>query len=1487
MHVLLATNHFFADTGSEVAISSLARCLVERGIRVSLYCPHMVKSFVIENLPDSVVSSPSLQIFAGTAFDIAHVQHGPLAIRVRAAFPTLPMVFSSQGVLPFLEQPPPLELGIGRFLAITEEVAENLLSKGVDASLVEQIPNYIQAERFFFQRPGAYPPRNILAISNRLDMGRMQKLEAAANTIGARIRFIGGGNPVANKDIPALIREHDLVVSLGRGVIEALMSGRPVVVYDYLGGDGAVSLENYAQLKKKNFSGRTGRKEFTAEELAGEFLKVRPEDTLQLAKIVRADFSFEDNLQGLLEIYSRLIASGCRMAEGPLNQARYLTSAIDESIGWDRQMQGRQSDELSSEFKDLVARRCAPSDQSVPVGVAIHAFYVDGLEEILLHLASLETPLHLYVTCVAGQEDAVLARLQASTLAYSLFRVDNRGRDVLPFLRVLPYLRRDGIRVLLKLHTKKSLHLEESGSERASDLYDSLLDPVFFQATLKRFAEDANLQVLGPERYRLPIAQYLHGNDRKNLQMLAKRAGLDEQQVMSGEFFAGTMFFARLQGLQALQKLGLRNEDFEPEQGQVEGTLAHAMERFFLVLAQGQRPPDRATLYRQWLTTRILDQAERNGLPARLAAWPEQPSVLVVLDDAYPGEGLVARSLASLKEQVYAPGAVLVLSDREPAGIDPADNLLWLPRGENWQVQLNEVLPQVGVDWFYLLRGGDVLDPHALLLLAERIAERPQMLCCYSDEDRWLPGSGEDPVFKPDFNLDMLRSYPYVGRALAFQRQAFLEAGGFEAGFSELAPHDLLLRLVEIHGLPSVGHLAEVLVHQHEHLGQWLVEAGVAPRVAPLVSAHLQRLGVPHAIQPGALRMINRVVYRFPGEPLVSIVIPTKDQLPMLRRCVESLLERTRYQNYEVLIIDNASEAPDAVEWLADVERMVDDKVRVLRYPHPFNFSAINNFAVEQARGEYLVLLNNDTAVVDGDWLEALLNHARRPEVGIVGARLHYPDGRIQHGGVVLGLRGVADHPFIGEAKDAKGYMQRLQIDQNYSAVTAACLMIRKPVYEEIGGMDEEAFKVSFNDVDLCLKVGEAGYLTVWTPYAALIHEANVSQNQVDRTAQAAKVERFRGEQAAMYRKWLPKLAHDPAYNQNLNLDGTGFALDHRAEAGWQPFARRQLPHVLCHAADPYGCGHYRVMQPFTALREAGLLGGALSERLFSVVEMERIAPDSVVFQRQLFPQQLEVLRETRAYSKAFKIYELDDYIVGLPDKSQHRKQMPKDVAEWLRQGVGLCDRFVVSTAPLAEAFGDLHTDIRVVENRLPTGWWGEVGALAQRRVGRKPRVGWAGGSSHSGDLELIVEVVRELANEVEWVFFGMCPEAIRPYVHEVHAGVPIDQYPAKLASLNLDLALAPLEENLFNECKSNLRLLEYGICGFPVVCTDLVCYRGDLPVTRVKNGNKGWIDAIRMHLTDLDATAAMGDALQARVRCDWMLEGRHLENWRNAWLAD
>ncbi|MFO6135246.1 O-antigen biosynthesis protein, partial [Pseudomonas aeruginosa] len=434
------------------------------------------------------------------------------------------------------------------------------------------------------------------------------------------------------------------------------------------------------------------------------------------------------------------------------------------------------------------------------------------------------------------------------------------------------------------------------------------------------------------------------------------------------------------------------------------------------------------------------------------------------------------------------------------------------------------------------------------------------------------------------------------------------------------------------------------------------------------------------------------------------------------------------------------------------------------------------------------------------------------------------------------------------------------------------CLLMRRELFLELGGFDEALTR--WDDVDICLRAVQAGYLNVWTPRARLLLDAPATT--------AASVE----EEDALYARWLPLLARDPAYNPGFSLQAEGGFKLADPQLAWRPLQGwRPLPTVLAHPADLFGCGHYRVIQPFSALRESASIDGALSIGLMHVADLERYDPDVLVLQRQVGEERLEAMRRMQAFSRAFKVYELDDYLPNVPLKSAHRQHLPKDILRTLRRGLGYVDRFVVSTPALAEAFAGLHPDIRVIENRLPVGWW--QGLRAQRRRGERPRVGWAGGSSHTGDLELIADVVRELADEVDWVFFGMCPPSIRPFVREVHAGVPIERYPRALAALDLDLALAPVEQNLFNECKSNLRLLEYGACGFPVVCSDVRCYQDDLPVTRVKNRFRDWVDAIRMHTRDLDAAARAGDHLRERVLADWMLDGERLRAWYRAWMPD
>jgi GT2 family glycosyltransferase len=273
--------------------------------------------------------------------------------------------------------------------------------------------------------------------------------------------------------------------------------------------------------------------------------------------------------------------------------------------------------------------------------------------------------------------------------------------------------------------------------------------------------------------------------------------------------------------------------------------------------------------------------------------------------------------------------------------------------------------------------------------------------------------------------------------------------------------------------------------------------------------------------------------------PLVSLLVPTRDGVDILKPCVDRILSLTRYRHFELLILDNQSTCPQTLAYLADVEAR-DSRVRVLRWNHPFNYSAINNFGVRHANGDIIGMVNNDIEPINGDWLSEMVGQVLRPDIGCVGAKLYYPNGTLQHGGVILGLGGVAGHAHRFFPRQAEGYCGRLKLTQNLTAVTGACLLVRKDVFEEVGGLNEQKLAVTFNDVDLCLKVYKAGYRNLWTPYAELYHHESISRG-ADNTPKK-RTRRLR-EMAYMRRTWSDLLNHDPAYNPNLTLAYEDFSL--------------------------------------------------------------------------------------------------------------------------------------------------------------------------------------------------------------------------------------------------------------------------------------------------------------------------------------------------------
>ncbi|WP_394065196.1 glycosyltransferase [Alcaligenes sp. WGS1538] len=881
----------------------------------------------------------------------------------------------------------------------------------------------------------------------------------------------------------------------------------------------------------------------------------------------------------------------------------------------------------------------------------------------------------------------------------------------------------------------------------------------------------------------------------------------------------------------------------------------------------------------QWLAERKPSAARTAALQALLAANEGRGHIGVALVDERGDAQALARSLQSLRQQDEPAQCVWVCSDIE---LDGEQDVEWLQPGGSWTACLNDRLMSglPAPDFLFVLMAGDCLLPQALLLVAEHRLRHPTSRLVYIDEYVLEGDQAAKPILRPDFNLDMLRSYPYVGRALGFDTALARELGGLEAGYGELALVDLLWRAVEQAGPPVVGHVSEVLLRTERPLFDWAGRDSVREQALRCTRAHLERMGVQAQVVPQAGTDFHAVRYSSGHEPMVSIVVPTRNHAALLRHCIDGLLARTAYANFELLIVDNGSTEPDACEFLERLEKMAMAQLRVLRWPHPFNFSAINNFALEHARGELILFLNNDVqfSTARKDWLNDMVGNALRPEIGLVGARLDYPDGRIQQNGLILGMGEAVGAALRGQPGTTQGYMSRAQVQHNVSALSAACLMARRDVLEELGGFDAQAFPLEHGDVDLCLRAGQAGFLLTILPDTGLQHLEGASRL----LAAKGELESVDPDQVlqALYQRWLPRLSLDPYHHPAFDRQEPGFALSPQASRLNEPLPGRPLPVVAAAHADWQGCGYYRVIHPFQALEQELRMEGGLAHGGFHFLDLARAAPDVVVLQGAwINPGILTQMQRYRDLLGCKVVLEFDDYTPNIPVQSIYYKQIPRSLIKTMRRAIEQADWLVVSTPTLAAEYAAFHPSIRIARNGLSPQWWSDL--KTARGVGRKPRVGWAGGSSHTGDLAVIRSVVKELEDEVEWVFMGMKPEGV---VCEFHPGVAIDRYPAKLASLNLDLAVVPLELNQFNRCKSNLRLLELGACGVPVICTDIDPYQGDLPVTRVRNRHQEWAAAIRAHLADPQEMARRGDALRDAVRSSWMLEGSFMDQWVAAW---
>ncbi|MFO3722503.1 glycosyltransferase [Pseudomonas sp. HLMP] len=863
---------------------------------------------------------------------------------------------------------------------------------------------------------------------------------------------------------------------------------------------------------------------------------------------------------------------------------------------------------------------------------------------------------------------------------------------------------------------------------------------------------------------------------------------------------------------------------------------------------------------RQWLDQRQLTPIQQRLVEERLQQHACAPLFAIAVIDLQGDAAKVSATLASLHaaKALYPRIQSTLLSVAPDTAADFRGPVLPVTP-DNWLETLNRLIAESNCDWMGLIHAGDELTAHGLLIVALELLTAPDTRALYCDGMYRHTDGSLGAALRPDFNLDYLLSLPTgMGRHWLFRRTEVLATGGFDKAYAHAPEFELILRLINSGGLEGLGHVAEPLLVTDSPSLQDVDDEKRA------ILCHLRDRGYVNAQvrsdRPGQYRLN----YGHAQQPPVSVLIMAGSSLAHVQRCVESLLETTRYPNYELLLIDSAATADDVSQWLQAIGSLGEPRLRTIDPGLSGNsVTAMLQFATEQALGDYLLLLSPESAIIDGDWLDELLNHAQRPEVGVVGGKLLTPEGKIRHAGLLLGLEGPAGEAFAGEAMDSAGYMERLQVDQSYSAVSQHCLMIARELYQALGGLSPDVPE-RYLDIDLCLRVRQAGYLIVWAANARVMLGAQ----------DPAPVPHE--EQDALYRKWLPLIVRDPAYNRNLSLSQPGGFKLADSELSWRPLSSwRPLPTVLAHPATASSSGHARIIQPFCALQHAGLVEGALSLGLLQLTELARYAPDSIILHQRMDSERLEAMRRMKSLSTSFKVFDMDSLCDSLAAPSTQG-----DALKVLRNGLGFVDRFVVATPALAELFSNLHHDVQILENRLPVLWKAQQGL---RRAGRKPRVGW---NAADADPQMMAEVFQALAGEVEWVFIGDCPAGLRTFAHELHPQVAVEQYPTMLASLNLDLALAPLRQNLANDCQGNLVLLEFGACGIPVICSNVRAYQDDtLPVTRVDNEARTWVDAIHMHTGDLDASARLGDELQTVVHRDWMLEGHHLDAWQKAWL--
>lgn len=561
--------------------------------------------------------------------------------------------------------------------------------------------------------------------------------------------------------------------------------------------------------------------------------------------------------------------------------------------------------------------------------------------------------------------------------------------------------------------------------------------------------------------------------------------------------------------------------------------------------------------YQDWLRNHELQDIQNTN--KIIQRWPqmEKPLISIIMTTHNTSLDSLKLSISSVLEQLYPNWEIYIVSDNK-LHVDTKKFLHELSLRErrvefitrrDHEVDdgvcssLNMAMDMCEGQWICKLNPNDELHRNALAYVSYYINLYPECQLIYTDEDQ-IDQSGvhTEPHFKSGWNIDLLYSQNYLSNLCVYRTSMVRKIGGYRSDFEGGHDYELTLRYTDYVKSENITHIPQVLYHKRlidKNEVTTVEEASKRNDAEFRALAQFFESTRPNVnVTRTAEENIFRVKWPVNNEPLVSLIIPTYNGRDITKQAIDSILDKTEYKNFEIILVDNNSDAPDALAYFSEIDK--HDKVTVLRYPYKFNYSAINNFAAMHSKGEIIGLINNDIEVINAEWLTEMVSQVQRDDIGCVGAMLYYPDETVQHSGVIVGMGGVAGHPHKLYKRGDGGYFNRLKSIQNYTAVTAACLLVRKHVFEEVAGLNERDLTVAFNDVDFCLKVHQAGYRNLWTPYAELYHHESISRGLEDNPE---KIARFHKEIEYMYKTWNTAEYSDTSYSQNLNLFKEDFSI--------------------------------------------------------------------------------------------------------------------------------------------------------------------------------------------------------------------------------------------------------------------------------------------------------------------------------------------------------